>query len=124
MNVAKVARADEDHETHETGDQTGIEPGAEPAPHRGPRRRTEDRRARDERATRGTQLAARERPAVRLEELGRALARHVRDRPVASLVAAVGAGFVVGGALSFRAGRVALAVAVRRLAREVLKQLL
>lgn len=82
------------------------------------------RRTHEEGAAHEVQLAALEAPVVRLGELARAVARHVRARPTASLLAAVGAGFVVGGALSFRAGRVALAVALRRVAREVLKQLL
>jgi hypothetical protein len=63
-------------------------------------------------------------PAARVVELGRALAWRVRERPVGTLAVAVGVGFLVGGALTFRAGRIALAVAVRRVAREVLKQVL
>ena len=63
-------------------------------------------------------------PAERFGELARALARRVRERPMVSVAAAIGVGFLVGGALSFRAGRIALGVAARRVAREVLKQLL
>jgi len=40
---------------------------------------------------------------------------------MASLALALGAGFVVGGAFCFRAGRIALAAAARHIARELLK---
>jgi len=63
-------------------------------------------------------------PTVRAGELARTLARHIRTRPLASLAVAVGVGFAVGGALSFRAGRIALAVAARHVARELLKRVL
>jgi hypothetical protein len=71
-----------------------------------------------------TDLAALEGPVARVEELARALAWRVRERPMATLAVAMGVGFLVGGALTFRAGRIALAVAARRVAREVLKQVL
>jgi hypothetical protein len=63
-------------------------------------------------------------PAGQLRELAEAIVRRIRRRPLTSLAVAIGVGFVVGGALSFRAGRVALAAAVRHIAREVLKQVL
>lgn len=63
-------------------------------------------------------------PAARILELVRAVGRRIERRPLTALVAAVGVGFIVGGALSFRAGRIALAAAARHLAREVSKQVL
>jgi hypothetical protein len=57
-------------------------------------------------------------------EIGRALLRRVRQRPFGAVVAAVSAGFVIGGALSFRAGRIALGTVARQVARELLKQVL
>jgi hypothetical protein len=48
----------------------------------------------------------------------------IRERPLTSLAVAVGVGFLVGGALSFRAGRLALAAAARRVAEEVFRQVL
>jgi hypothetical protein len=63
-------------------------------------------------------------PAARAAELARALYRRIRERPLTSLAVAVGVGFLVGGALSFRAGRFALVAAARRVAQEVFKQVL
>ena len=63
-------------------------------------------------------------PVARIAVLAQAVARRIRSRPVASLVLALGVGFVVGGALSFRAGRAALATAARHCTRELLKQVL
>jgi ElaB/YqjD/DUF883 family membrane-anchored ribosome-binding protein len=63
-------------------------------------------------------------PAARVADLARAVARRIRERPIKSLAVAIGVGFVVGGALSIRAGRMALAAAARHVAREVLKQVL
>ena len=63
-------------------------------------------------------------PAARMGNLSRAVLQRICRRPLASLAVAIGIGFTVGGALSFRAGRVALAVAARHVAREVLKQVL
>jgi hypothetical protein len=63
-------------------------------------------------------------PAGQLRELAEAIVRRIRRRPLTSLAVAIGVGFVVGGALSFRAGRVALAAAARHVARELLKQVL
>lgn len=63
-------------------------------------------------------------PATRVLELARAVARRIEQRPLTALAAAVGVGFVVGGALSFRAGRIALAAAARHVARELFKQVL
>jgi hypothetical protein len=61
---------------------------------------------------------------ARVIELARALAKRIRERPLASLAAGIGVGFLIGGALTFRAGRIALAAAARHVAREVLKQVL
>jgi hypothetical protein len=63
-------------------------------------------------------------PGARFADLALAIARRIRERPVTSLAVAIGVGFVVGGALSIRAGRIALAAAVRHIGREVLKQVL
>lgn len=63
-------------------------------------------------------------PAVRLSDLTRAMAARIRERPLTSLAVAVGAGFVVGGALSLRAGRLLLAAAARHVGRALLKQIL
>ncbi len=63
-------------------------------------------------------------PSARVNELARRFARRIHDRPWTSLAVALGIGFVVGGALSFRAGRVALAAAARHVARGLLKQVL
>jgi hypothetical protein len=57
-------------------------------------------------------------------ERGRALRVRILERPLTSLAVAVGVGFLVGGALSFRAGRFALVAAARRVAQEVLKQVI
>jgi hypothetical protein len=77
-------------------------------------------------------VARRRRPAVlgldgreaRLLELVHAIGRRIRRRPLAALAVGVAAGFVIGGALSFRAGRILLAAGTRHVARELLKQLL
>ena len=61
---------------------------------------------------------------ARILELVEALGRRIRRRPLAALAAGVGLGFVIGGALSFRAGRILLAAGARHAARELLKQLL
>jgi hypothetical protein len=53
-----------------------------------------------------------------------AVARRIGEQPAAALAAAIALGFVFGGAMSFRAGRVLLSVAARQLGREVIKQLL
>jgi hypothetical protein len=63
-------------------------------------------------------------PGARVSDLSRAVEHRIRSRPLVSLAVAVGVGFVIGGALSFRAGRIALAAAARHLARELLKQVL
>jgi hypothetical protein len=59
-----------------------------------------------------------------LSELARAIAARIRQKPLSSVAVAVGIGFAVGGALTFRAGRLALAAAARHVARELLKQIL
>jgi hypothetical protein len=61
---------------------------------------------------------------ARILELIDALGRRIRRHPLAALAIGAGVGFVVGGALSFRAGRILLAAGARRAARELLKQLL
>jgi hypothetical protein len=63
-------------------------------------------------------------PVARVSSLAVAFSGRVRKRPLTSLAVAIGVGFVVGGALSFRAGRLALTAAARHLARELLKQVL
>jgi hypothetical protein len=60
----------------------------------------------------------------RILELVEALGRQIRRRPLASLAVGLGAGFVIGGALTSRAGRILLAAGARHVARELLKQLL
>jgi hypothetical protein len=63
-------------------------------------------------------------PQARLLELLDAVARRIRKKPMSALAIALGAGFVVGGALSSRVGRAMLAAGARHVARELLKQLL
>jgi hypothetical protein len=60
----------------------------------------------------------------RLADLLDAVVRFARARPYPAIAAALVAGFVVGGALSFRAGRVLLAAGARQAGQELLKQLL
>ncbi len=60
----------------------------------------------------------------RMADLARAISERIRHRPFTSLAVAVGLGFAIGGALTFRAGRVAIAAATRHVARELLKQVL
>jgi hypothetical protein len=57
-------------------------------------------------------------------ELIEAMARRIRRRPLAALAVGAGIGFVIGGALSSRTGRLLLAAGARHVVREVLKQLL
>lgn len=63
-------------------------------------------------------------PDARIAEVLRTVTERIVSRPLTSAMLAVGVGFVVGGALSFRAGRVALAAAGRHILRELLKQVL
>ena len=63
-------------------------------------------------------------PDLRIAELVGVFGRHIAARPLTSTLIAMGAGFVLGGALSFRAGRMALAVLGRHAFREVLKEVL
>jgi hypothetical protein len=65
-----------------------------------------------------------EQQQARVLELIAAVARRIRRRPLAALAVGVGVGFVIGGALSFRAGRLLLAAGARQVARELLKQLI
>jgi hypothetical protein len=60
---------------------------------------------------------------ARVLELIAAVVRRIRRRPLVALAVGVGMGFAIGGALSFRAGRLLLAAGARRAARELLKQL-
>jgi hypothetical protein len=59
---------------------------------------------------------------VRATDLARTVYTRIRERPLTSLAVAVGVGLLVGGALSFRAGRLALVAVARRVAQEVLRQ--
>jgi hypothetical protein len=61
---------------------------------------------------------------ARILDLIAALGRRIRRRPLAAIAVGVGIGFVIGGALSFRAGRILLAAGARGAARELLKQVL
>jgi hypothetical protein len=63
-------------------------------------------------------------PEARILEVAQALRKRIRRQPIAALAIAAGAGFVIGGAMSFRAGRLLLAAGARNVARELLKQLL
>jgi hypothetical protein len=65
-----------------------------------------------------------ERPDARLVALLEAVARRIRRQPLAALAVAIGAGFMLGGALSSRTGRAVVSAAARHLGRELLKQLL
>jgi len=76
------------------------------------------------RAPATTPAEAVEGPDSRIADLVRALAERIVARPVTAGVVAIGMGFVVGGALSFRGGRMALAAAGRHILRELLKQVL
>jgi hypothetical protein len=59
---------------------------------------------------------------ARANELLDAVVARVRRQPYAAMAVAGGVGFVLGGALSFRAGRVVLAAATRHVGRELFKQ--
>jgi ElaB/YqjD/DUF883 family membrane-anchored ribosome-binding protein len=59
-----------------------------------------------------------------LVQLIEAVARRIRRRPLAALAVGAGIGFVIGGALSFRTGRLLLAAGARHVVRDLLKQLL
>jgi hypothetical protein len=79
----------------------------------------------------GTRRLRRLPPSLGLEvqetkvlELLDAIERNIRRRPLTALACGIGAGFVIGGALSSRAGRLLLAAGARHAARELLKQLL
>ena len=61
---------------------------------------------------------------ARALELARVLGARIRERPLTSLAVAVGIGFLVGGALSFRVGRFALVAAAGRVAQEVFNRVL
>jgi hypothetical protein len=65
-----------------------------------------------------------ERQEARILELVLVLARRMRRRPLAAVAIGAAAGFVIGGALSFRVGRILLGAGARHVARELLKQLL
>jgi ElaB/YqjD/DUF883 family membrane-anchored ribosome-binding protein len=91
--------------------------GARKRPARSARRLRADGRAVPERD-------ALDGPGERIADLAAAVARSIRSRPMHSIAVALGVGFVVGGALSFRAGRIVLGAAARHVAREFLKQVL
>jgi hypothetical protein len=59
---------------------------------------------------------------ARASELLDAVVARIRRQPYASMAVAGGVGFVIGGALSFRAGRVVLGAATRHVGRELFKQ--
>jgi hypothetical protein len=65
-----------------------------------------------------------ERQEARVLDLVLAMGRRMRRRPLATLAIGAAAGFVIGGALSFRVGRILLGAGARHVARELLKQLL
>jgi ElaB/YqjD/DUF883 family membrane-anchored ribosome-binding protein len=63
-------------------------------------------------------------PDARLVTALRAMAERIRERPLTSIAAAIAIGFVIGGASSFRTGRLTLSVAARHVARQILKAVL
>jgi dienelactone hydrolase len=63
-------------------------------------------------------------PRARVADLVGAVVRFARARPYAALGAAMLAGFAVGGALSWRGGRVMLTAGMKQAGSELLKQLL
>jgi hypothetical protein len=63
-------------------------------------------------------------PRARIADLLAAIVRFAKARPYAAVGATAIAGFVVGGALSFRGGRVLLAAGVKNAGQELLKHLL
>lgn len=63
-------------------------------------------------------------PDLRVVEMIEALRRRIASRPMSATILALGFGFVLGGALSFRAGRAALGIAGRHVVRELLKEML
>jgi hypothetical protein len=63
-------------------------------------------------------------PETRFVELADELGRRIRREPLKALAVAAGVGFLVGGAMTFRAGRLLLAAGARQAARALLKQLL
>jgi len=63
-------------------------------------------------------------PRARVGDLIAAVVRFARARPYSAIVAAMAVGFVVGGALSFRGGRMLLAAGARQAGQDLLKQLL
>jgi hypothetical protein len=92
---------------------------SEPEP-RTTRRRVQPRQSR----SRDSLTLLVERPDARLLALLDAIARRIRKQPLGALAIAIGAGFVLGGALSFRTGRALVSPGVRHVGRELLKQLL
>jgi hypothetical protein len=100
----------------------GEQPPADVREVPGARRATMQRRRRALVAS-GAESGLEEQQA-RVLELVAAVARRIRRRPLAALAIGAGLGFVIGGALSFRAGRLLLAAGARQVARELLKQLI
>ncbi len=73
---------------------------------------------------RGTMALRADRPEERLLALLEAISRRIRKQPFGALAIAIGAGFILGGALSSRAGRALVSAGARHVGRELLKQLL
>ncbi len=63
-------------------------------------------------------------PEARILELLEVIGRRIRRRPLSAIALTAAAGFVLGGAMSFRAGRLLVAAGVRHVTRELLKQVL
>jgi ElaB/YqjD/DUF883 family membrane-anchored ribosome-binding protein len=101
----------------------GEQPPADVREAPGARRATMQQRRRRALVASGAESGLEEQQA-RVLELVAAVARRIRRRPLAALAIGAGLGFVIGGALSFRAGRLLLAAGARQVARELLKQLI
>ncbi len=78
----------------------------------------------DERPRRRASASMPDGSSARVAYVAQALVRRIRRRPWTSLLVAASGGFLLGGALSFRAGRLVLVAAARHVGREFLKQLL
>jgi ElaB/YqjD/DUF883 family membrane-anchored ribosome-binding protein len=61
---------------------------------------------------------------TRVSNFAASVAARIRQQPYVSLAIAGGVGFVVGGALSFRAGRVVLVAAARQIGRQLINDVL
>jgi ElaB/YqjD/DUF883 family membrane-anchored ribosome-binding protein len=78
--------------------------------------RSEHRARRREQA-----MALVETPRAQLAAIGRKIEAQYRRRPYSTLAIALGIGFALGGGLSSRAGRIALAAVGRYLVKELVK---